>query len=128
MSGPDEPKGGRASVRTWSVDELRAFLAHVREERLYGVWVLAATTGLRPSEHSAVRWQDLDFDTALLTVRQRLATAGGLHEYARSRNILVMRTEKGRQVAYKFNYRDILSRKNLWQNIELLPGDTVVVP
>jgi integrase len=64
-------------MRTWSVEELRAFLAYVRGERLYGVWVLAATTGLRPSEHSAVRWQDLDFDTPCLTVRQRLATVDG---------------------------------------------------
>jgi len=28
----------------------------------------------------------------------------------------------------QFNYDDVLNRKNLQQNIPLLPGDTVVVP
>jgi len=31
-------------------------------------------------------------------------------------------------VAKPFNYQDVLNRKNLKQNIELLPGDTVIVP
>jgi len=39
-----------------------------------------------------------------------------------------MRTEGGEQVAKPFNYQDVLNRKNLKQNIELLPGDTVIVP
>jgi hypothetical protein len=39
-----------------------------------------------------------------------------------------MRIEDGRQMVYRFNYRDVLNRKNLDQNIELKPGDTVVVP
>jgi len=39
-----------------------------------------------------------------------------------------MRSEGGRQIALKFNYKDVASGKNLKQNIELQPGDTVVVP
>ena len=39
-----------------------------------------------------------------------------------------MRNEDGQQVVYRFNYQDVLKRKNLDQNIELKPGDTVVVP
>jgi hypothetical protein len=39
-----------------------------------------------------------------------------------------MRTERGRPVAYRFNYQEVLDRRNLPQNIELRPGDTVVVP
>lgn len=66
--------------------------------------------------------------TGPTTVMQLLATAGGVHEFADSKNILILRTENGQPMAYKFNYRDVLSRKNLKQNIELKPGDTVVVP
>ena len=62
------------------------------------------------------------------TVLQLIAIAGGLKEYADGNNILVMRTENGRQVAYSFDYRELLKRKNFRQNIELKPGDTVVVP
>jgi polysaccharide export outer membrane protein len=62
------------------------------------------------------------------TVVQLIALAGGLLEFADGKNIVIMRTENGRQVAYRFNYKDVLGRKNLKQNIELKPGDTVVVP
>jgi polysaccharide export outer membrane protein len=62
------------------------------------------------------------------TVLQLLATAGGVLEYAKSKDIRIMRTEGGKQVSYKFNYKDVIEGKNLKQNIELKPGDTVIVP
>jgi polysaccharide export outer membrane protein len=62
------------------------------------------------------------------TVMQLIAMAGGLQEYADSKKILIMRVEGGEQVAKPFNYRDVLNRKNLQQNIDLLPGDTVIIP
>jgi len=62
------------------------------------------------------------------TVMQALALAGGIQEFADSKNIIVMRTENGRPVAYRFNYKEVVKRKNLKQNIELKPGDTIVVP
>jgi hypothetical protein len=39
-----------------------------------------------------------------------------------------MRTENGKQVAKRFNYKDVREGKNLQQNIELTPGDTIIVP
>jgi len=66
--------------------------------------------------------------TAPTTVMQLIALAGGLHEFADAKGIIIMRTENGKPVAYPFNYKDVLKRKNLKQNIELKPGDTVVVP
>ncbi len=66
--------------------------------------------------------------TAPTTVLQLIATAGGLLEFADSENVVVIRTENGRQTSFKFNYKDVSKQKNLQQNIELRPGDTVVVP
>jgi polysaccharide export outer membrane protein len=66
--------------------------------------------------------------TAPTTVVQLIAKAGGLHEFADSKKIIVVRNEGGKQVYFKFNYKDFVSGKNLKQNIELKPGDTVVVP
>jgi polysaccharide biosynthesis/export protein len=66
--------------------------------------------------------------TGPTSVMQLIAMAGGLHEFADGENILIMRTEAGQQVAKPFNYDDVLDRKNLQQNIELLPGDTILVP
>jgi len=63
------------------------------------------------------------------TVVQLISLAGGLKEFTDGKRILIMRTGKsGRQTAHVFNYRQVLTGKNLEQNIELQPGDTVVVP
>jgi polysaccharide export outer membrane protein len=63
-----------------------------------------------------------------VTVLQLIAMAGGLKEFARGKNITVLRTEGGQQVVHRFNYQDALIRKNLQLNIELKPGDTILVP
>ena len=62
------------------------------------------------------------------TVLQLISIAGGLRDYADSKKILIVRNENGRPMSYLFNYKDVVSRKNLRQNIELKPGDTVIVP
>ena len=66
--------------------------------------------------------------TTATTVIQLISQAGGLKEYANSKNILIMRKEADRQISLKFNYREVASGKNLKQNIDLKPGDTVIVP
>ena len=68
--------------------------------------------------------------TGPTTVLQLIAMSGGLREFADGKRILIMRTDNktGRQIGYLFNYRQVLSGQDLRQNIELHPGDTVVVP
>ncbi len=63
-----------------------------------------------------------------MNVVQLIALAGGLLEYAEGDKIRVMRTEKGKPVAYRLNYESVAEGKNLQQNIELKPGDTILVP
>lgn len=64
------------------------------------------------------------------TVVQLIAMAGGLKEFADARHILIMRGRSavGRQIGVPFNYEQMLTGRNLDQNIELKPGDTVIVP
>lgn len=66
--------------------------------------------------------------TSTTTVIQLIAIAGGLNEYANSKNIMIMRKEGDKQVSLKFNYKEVAAGKKLQQNIQLKPGDTVVVP
>ena len=66
--------------------------------------------------------------TGPMSVMQLIALAGGLFEFADSSKIRVMRTENGTPVAHRFNYKTFADGKNLKQNIELKPGDVVVVP
>lgn len=62
------------------------------------------------------------------TIMQLIALAGGLSEYADANSITVMRIENGRQRSFQFHYRDVARGKAVAQNIQLQPGDTVVVP
>ena len=62
------------------------------------------------------------------TVLQLISMAGGLKEFTDGKRILIMRTKDGKQTGRMFNYREVTSGKHLEQNIELQPGDTVVVP
>ena len=62
-----------------------------------------------------------------MNVLQLISTSGGLTEYADQKDIVVMRNENGKTTNYRFNYKDVVHRKNLKQNIDLKPGDTVVV-
>jgi polysaccharide export outer membrane protein len=66
--------------------------------------------------------------TGPTTVLQLLALAGGIGTYADSKHIVIVRHENGSQVTYTFNYKDVVRRKSLKQNIQLKPGDTVIVP
>ena len=61
-------------------------------------------------------------------VMQIIALAGGLNEYADAKNITVLRNQEGRSQSFKFNYKEVARGKKLEQNIQLEPGDTVVVP
>jgi polysaccharide export outer membrane protein len=62
------------------------------------------------------------------TVLQLIAMAGGIAEYADKSKIVVLRTEGGKPVALRFNYKEVMTGKKLQQNVELKPGDSVIVP
>jgi polysaccharide export outer membrane protein len=66
--------------------------------------------------------------TAPTTVLQLISMAGGVLEFADAKNIRIVRVENGKQVTYRFNYKDVSKGKKLEQNILLKPGDTIIVP
>lgn len=72
----DPPKHRTPEMRVWSATELRTFLAHIREDRNYALWLLLATTGMRRGEALGLRWEDVDFDNARAAIRQTLNSAG----------------------------------------------------
>ncbi|QJB55327.1 polysaccharide biosynthesis/export family protein [Pseudodesulfovibrio sp. zrk46] len=64
-----------------------------------------------------------------ITVLQALALAGGMTPYAESDEILVVRAGKeGKQQYLPFDYVKAVAGDGLEQNINLQPGDTVLVP
>jgi polysaccharide biosynthesis/export protein len=63
-----------------------------------------------------------------MTVLQALASGGGFTQFARLKNIYVMRTENGKQVKHPFNYKEVVKGNLAEQNILLQSGDVIVVP
>jgi polysaccharide export outer membrane protein len=63
-----------------------------------------------------------------MTVLQALSSAGGFTQFAKLKNIYVLRTEDGKQVKHPFNYKEVVKGNLTEQNIVLQPGDVIVVP
>ena len=66
---------------------------------------------------------------AATTVLDAIAAAGGFRDFAKQKNIYILRQGVGgRETRIAFNYKDVIKGKNPGQNIKLEPRDTVVVP
>ena len=63
-----------------------------------------------------------------LTVLQAFALAGGFTEWASKKEIILLRTENGKEKIYRINYKDITKGKDFSQNIKLKADDTIIVP
>lgn len=63
-----------------------------------------------------------------MTILQALSGSGGFTPFARVKNIYILRMQDGKSVKIPFNYKEAIKGKNPEQNIELQPGDTIVVP
>src|SRR5829696_7012332 len=64
------PRGASPEMQIWTPEQLRAFLTHARQDRLYALWLLVATTGMRRAELAGLRWVDVDLDAARLSPRR----------------------------------------------------------
>ncbi len=63
-----------------------------------------------------------------MTVLQALSSCGGFTQFARTKNIYVLRQESGKQVKHAFNYKEVISGKKPDDDIQLQAGDVIVVP
>jgi polysaccharide export outer membrane protein len=62
-----------------------------------------------------------------MTMLQALAQAG-FTQFANLKGIYLLRSENGKQAKLPFNYKEVVKGNHPEQNIELRPGDTIVVP
>jgi integrase len=63
------PRGPSPEMQVWTPEELRTFLTHARQDRLYALW-LVATTGMRRAELAGLRWVDVDLDEGRASPRR----------------------------------------------------------
>jgi len=63
------------------------------------------------------------------TVLDAIATAGGFRDFAKRKDIYVLRrAPDGAQTRLPFNYKEVVKGKNSTQNVALQANDTVVIP
>lgn len=75
----DPPRMARQELQAWSPADAQRFLAATQDDRLYPLYLMAITTGMRRGELLGLRWQDVDLDAGTLTIRHTLVhTNAGL--------------------------------------------------
>lgn len=67
--------------------------------------------------------------SAATTVLDAIAEAGGFQDFAKQKDIYILRANaNGGQTRIAFNYKDVIRGRHPEQNIRLEPHDTIVVP
>ena len=74
---PRDARIGRNRPKPWTIDELAAWLRIALNDRFAGMWILAATTGVRRSELAGVERDMLDLDRGTLIVENTRVVVRG---------------------------------------------------
>ena len=101
LEAADPPRtqgNGQQEMKTWSAEQLSAFLASTKGERLFPLWRVLAMTGMRRGEAVGLRWDDVDLENARLSVRRALIPHGDTvivsePKTARSRRVIALDAE-----------------------------------
>ncbi len=63
--------------RALTIEQSKVLLAHAETRRLYPVWLIMLTLGLRPGEATGLTWHDIDLDQSVIHIRRSLKLEGG---------------------------------------------------
>jgi integrase/predicted RNA-binding Zn-ribbon protein involved in translation (DUF1610 family) len=76
----DPPKASaeHSEQAVWNAEQLQAFLVSVADDRLFALWRLLAMTGMRRGEALGLRWEDLDMEQGLVSIRRALVPVNGV--------------------------------------------------
>src|SRR5918997_430535 len=71
------PRPAPKEIRALSAEDTRRLLEAADEDRLEALYILAVHTGMRQGEMLALRWQDVDMENDVVSVRRTLTRSGG---------------------------------------------------
>ena len=74
----EPPSSRRKEILTLDSEQLRRLLSHVQESSYGPVIHLAAHTGMRRGELVGLKWSDIDFDNAMISVNREIIFVPGL--------------------------------------------------
>ena len=68
--GVQLPRKQRKEMRAMTREQATAFLKAVKDTKREALFMLALTTGMRPSEYLALKWSDVDLDAGTVMVQR----------------------------------------------------------
>lgn len=71
----DAPRKGARAAKHWTAEEARRFLTAAKDHRLYALFVVALTTGLRRGELVGLQWRDIDLGAGALAVQRTVSVS-----------------------------------------------------
>lgn len=72
------PRQRATRMTVWSEAHIRTMLDYVADKpRWKAMYLLALSTGMRPGEMRALRWEDVDLDAGTVVVRRTVVKSGG---------------------------------------------------
>ncbi|GIM45915.1 site-specific integrase [Collibacillus ludicampi] len=77
----DPPRPKKVDFQVWNEEEVKRFLEVAKDDRYYVAFLLAITTGMRKGEILGLRWQDVDLEKGIISVRQTLSYTGKGSEF-----------------------------------------------
>jgi integrase len=94
--GPQLPRLGRREMRVLTAEQSRIFLSAALKTHYGPVLTVALTTGMRPSEYLALKWQDMDWDRGTVGVVRTLEWGNGWRfaETKRSRSRRIIKLQE----------------------------------
>jgi integrase len=83
--GAQLPRLGRRETRVLTAEQSRIFLSAALKTHFGPVFALALTSGMRPSEYLALKWQDIDWDRGTVSVVRSLERSAGAWRFAETK-------------------------------------------
>jgi integrase len=71
------PRRPRTRRTVWKPEEIRTFLASIRDDRFAALFLLELTTGIRRGQVCGLKWCDVDLDAGRITVHDNRVVVGG---------------------------------------------------
>ncbi len=71
------PKVEKQEMQTIPTEQLQAFLTEAKASGVYEMYYIELSTGLRRGELLGLKWSDIDWNNAVITVRRQVARVNG---------------------------------------------------
>ncbi|MDQ4121716.1 MAG: site-specific integrase [Acidobacteriota bacterium] len=90
------PTKQKPVIECFSSEQAEKFLEAARSDKLYVMFVVALTLGLRPEEYCALKWQDIDFENGIMRVERAVKFYEAVYQTDEKGNFVL--NEGGRKI------------------------------